>query len=145
MTRARDVANKATPVAFRYHGFSLNGSGTQGGSAPLNQGNGLTVGSGSTYSRFTAPVSGIYLIGFSCLTTENTGRLEVRIVKNASAFIDGYTSYAGNDWTGGYSTAQNIFVLQLNAGDYITLETTLGTPWSDLSRADRQFYGYQVA
>lgn len=137
------LRNTATP-AFRYHGFSLNASGMQGGTAPLNQGSGLTIGSGATYSKFTAPVSGIYLIGFSCLIQESTGRTEISIRKNGSATFDGYGAYAGNDWTGGYSTAQNQFILQLAASDYVDLTLALGTPWSDLSRADRQFYGYLV-
>ena len=145
MTRARDLARQATPVAFRYHGFSLTASGMQGGTAPLNQGSALTIGSGGTYSRFTAPHNGLYMIGFSCLITESTGRVEIQIRKNGNSTFDGYTAYAGNDWTGGYSTAQNQFLLQLNSGDYIDSAVVLGTLWTDLSRADRQFYGYQVA
>jgi hypothetical protein len=137
------LRNTAIP-AFRYHGFSLTSAGMQGGTAPLNQGGYLTIGSGGTYSRFTAPVNGVYVIGFSCLIEISTGRTELEIRKNGSGTIDGYTQYSANEDAGNYSTAENQFLLYLNASDYITLHQMLGTLHANLSRGDRQFYGYLV-
>jgi hypothetical protein len=134
-----------TPLqpAFRYHGFSLTSSGMKGGSAPLNVGNHLAVASqfAAWNSVFTAPIAGTYLLGFSHLITENTGRCEINLRKNGSQTIDGYGSYSGNDWTGGYSTAQNTFLLSLSANDYVDVVLVLGTLFGS-PRADQQFWGY---
>lgn len=139
------LRNTATP-AFKYVGFNLTSAGMQSGTAVLNQGNGLSIGSGGTYSKFTAPVSGIYLIGFSSLVQENTGRCEIDVRKNGSGTIDGFGSSAGNIGTASaYATVQNTFIFQLNAGDYIDLSLILGTLYTSAVRADRQFYGYLVA
>jgi hypothetical protein len=145
MTKARDLAGQATPPAFRYVNFSLANAGMQGGTIILNQGNGLTIGSGGTYSKFTAPVSGIYFFGFSALVYENTGRCEINFRKNGSDTINGFGSNAGNDWGGGFSTVQNTFIFEVNAGDYFDLSLALGTLYTLAPRGDMQFYGYLVA
>jgi hypothetical protein len=135
-----------TRPAFRYHGFSLVAAGMQGGSAPLNIGNHLSIFGtlSATYSRFTAPVNGLYVIGFSCLIEISTGRAEIEIRKNGSGTIDGYPFYSGNNDAGQYTTAGNQFILYLSANDTITLHLTLGTLHANLTRGDRQFWGYLV-
>jgi len=134
--------------AFRYHGFTLNVNGIQGGTAPLNIGGNLAVYpvGNANYSRFTAPIAGKYIVGFSVLIDQNGGRNEVVLRKNGSTSIDGYSYYAANDFGGGtnqYVTAVNTFILNLAANDYLDIyHAVAGTLWSDLARGDRQFWGY---
>jgi hypothetical protein len=138
-----------TPLrpAFRYHAFSINTTGMQGGSAPLNVGSCLTIGSGATYSKFTAPVAGLYIIGGSILVAQDGGRVEMVLLKNGSTTIDGINYYAFNQYanaTNAYSNASGSFPLYLNAGDEIAMNQGSGTAWSDLNRGDRMFFGYLV-
>jgi len=131
--------------AFRYHGWTIGTNGMQGGSAPLNVGSGLSVGSGATYSRFTAPVAGLYIFGFSVLIDQVGLRFEATMRKNGSSTIDGYTFYAANDYsnaTNAYSNAVNTYVVQLAASDYVDWVSNLGTSYGDYARGDRQFWGY---
>ena len=134
--------------AFRYHGFTINGSGMQGGSAPLNVGSSLAVYpvGNANYTRFTAPIAGKYVFGFSVLIEQNGGRNEIVLRKNGSTSIDGYSYYSANDFGGGtnqYVTAVNTFILNLAANDYVDFyHAVVGTLWSDLARGDRQFWGY---
>lgn len=131
--------------AFRYHGFTADTNGLQGGSAPLNVGSHLSIGSGGTYSRFTAPVAGVYVFGFSVLINEIGGRLEAAMRKNGSTTIDGYSFYAANDYanaTNAYSNAVNTYILSLAANDYVDWYVAFGTQWGDAGRGDRQFWGY---
>ena len=138
-----------TPLrpAFRYHGFSINTTGMQGGSAPLNVGSHLTIGSGATYSKFTAPIAGLYIIGASILVAQDGGRVEMVLLKNGSTTIDGINYYAFNQYanaTNAYSNASGSFPLYLNAGDEIGMNQGSGTAWSDLNRGDRMFFGYLI-
>lgn len=134
--------------AFRYHGFTINGNGMQGGSAPLNVGSNLVVYpvGNANYSRFTAPVSGRYVFGISALVDQSGSRVEMVLRKNGSTSIDGYAYYAANDFGGGtsqYVTALNSFVVNLSQNDYVDFYLAVaGTIYSDLTRGDRQFWGY---
>jgi|LakMenE01Jun11ns_1017448.scaffolds.fasta_scaffold9765355_1 hypothetical protein len=143
------IATKPSQPAFRYHGFTFTGDGPKGGSAPLNVGNHLLIVSifaAGYASRFTAPVAGKYIFGFSVLVDQNGGRNEIVLRKNGSTSIDGYSYYSANDFGGGtnqYVTALNTFILDLAANDYVDLyHAVAGTLWSDLARGDRQFWGY---
>jgi hypothetical protein len=139
-----------TPLrpSFRYHGFIIDGNGMRGGSAPLNVGNHLFVAGSLSASNsvFTAPISGTYVFGFSCLINQTGGRNEIVLRKNGSTSIDGYSYYAANDFGGGtdqYVTALNSFVISLSQNDYVDwYHAVAGTLWSDASRGDRQFWGY---
>ena len=142
-----------TPLqpAFRYHGFTINGNGIQGGAAPLNIGNHLTIYAvgNANYSRFTAPIAGTYIFGFSCLVDQSGGRSEISLRKNGSPTIDGYSSYAANEFGGGanqYVTTLNSFVIALSQNDYVDwYQAVAGTLYSDANpstRGDRQFWGY---
>lgn len=136
---------KPNQPAFRYHGWSIGANGMQGGSAPLNIGGHLSIGSGASFSRFTAPIAGVYIFGFSILINETGLRYEAVLRKNGSTTVDGYSFHAANDYsnaTNAYSNAVNTYVFSLAANDYIDWTTTLGTAWSDLGRGDRQFWGY---
>lgn len=139
-----------TPLqpAFRYHGWTMTSSGMQGGTAPLNIGSHLTIGSGATYSKFTAPVTGLYFIGASCLIDTGTVRVEFAFRKNGSAAFDGYGSYAINNSApsgGGYTNVSGSYIFYLTAGDYIDMyPPVFGTLFNDLGRGDRVFQGYLV-
>lgn len=133
--------------AFRYHGWTITSSGMQGGTAPLNIGSGLTIGSGATYSKFTAPVSGTYLVGGTALVDQTGGRVEINFRKNGSQTIDGYSAYAINQYTnatGAYSNVSGTFIFYLSAGDYVDMIQGSGTLFGDLGRGDRAFYGYLI-
>jgi hypothetical protein len=134
--------------AFRYHGWTMTASGLQGGTAPLNRGNSLSIGSGGTYSRFTAPVAGLYFFGASCLIETGTVRVEFIFTKNGSGTIDGYDTYAMNDSApagGGYTNVSGSFILQLAAGDYIGMTPPVfGTLHANATRGDRMFQGYLI-
>jgi hypothetical protein len=138
----------AVQPAFRYHGFSITSSGMQGGSAPLNTGSYLTIGSGATYSKFTAPVAGVYVIGGSVLVDQTGGRVEMVMRKNGSQTIDGYAYYGMNDYanaTGSYSNALGAFPFYLAVNDYVDMAILSGTIYSDAARGDRMFYGYLIS
>jgi hypothetical protein len=131
--------------AFRHHGFTITGSGMQGGGAPLNVGNHLSIGSGGTFTRFTAPVTGLYVFGFSILINETGLRFEAIMRKNGSMTIDGYGYYAANDYsnaTNAYSNAVNTYIVQLAANDYVDWYSALGTAFGANDRGDKQFWGY---
>jgi hypothetical protein len=139
-----------TPLrpSFRYHGFTINGNGIQGGTAPLNVGNHLTIYAvgNANYSRFTAPTSGTYVFGFSALVDQSGSRNEIVLRKNGSTSIDGYSYYGANEFGGGtsqYVTVLNSFVINLSQNDYVDwYHAVAGTLYSDLTRGDRQFWGY---
>jgi hypothetical protein len=139
-----------TPLrpAFRYHGWTMTTSGMQGGTAPLNIGSCLTIGSGGTYSRFTAPVAGLYFIGASCLIETGAGRVEFTFTKNGSGSIDGYASYAINNFgasPNGYTNVAGSYIFYLAAGDYIGMTPPVfGTLYGDMARGDRMFQGFLI-
>jgi hypothetical protein len=140
------MTNPVQP-AFRYNGFSITSSGMQGGSAPLNIGSCLTIGSGATYSKFTAPVAGTYLIGGSALVDQTGGRVEIAFAKNGNQTIDGYPFYTLNQYanvSNGYSSVSGSFPFYLAANDYITMTILSGTLYSDAGRGDRMFFGYLI-
>ena len=132
--------------AFRYHGWTIDGGGIYGGAAPLNIGGHLSVGSPPNTSKFTAPVAGLYVFGFSILIDQVGLRFEAIMRKNGSSTINGYSFYAANDYsnaTNAYSNAVNTYVVQLAANDYVDWTSTLGTSYTgDMTRGDRQFWGY---
>lgn len=138
--------NTPNQPAFRYHGFAINASGMQGGSAPLNIGSHLSifpVGNAS-FSRFTAPVAGVYMFGFSVLIDQNGGRVEAVMRKNGGSTIDGIPFWAANDFanaSNAFTNAVNTYVVSLAANDFIDWILMSGTTWSDLNRGDRQFWG----
>jgi hypothetical protein len=139
-----------TPLrpAFRYHGWTMTTSGMQGGTAPLNVGSCLTIGSGSTYSKFTAPVAGLYFIGASCLIEAGAGRVEFMFTKNGSSTIDGYNTYANNNFgasPGGYTDVAGSYIFYLAAGDYIGMTPPVfGTLYGGMDRGDRMFQGFLI-
>jgi hypothetical protein len=139
-----------TPLrpAFRYHGWTMTTSGMQGGTAPLNIGSCLTIGSGGTYSRFTAPVAGLYFIGASCLIDTGAGRVEFVFTKNGSGSFDGYATYAINNFgssPNGYVDVAGSYIFYLAAGDYIGMTPPVfGTLFNDLGRGDRMFQGFLI-
>jgi hypothetical protein len=139
-----------TPLrpAFRYHGWTMTTSGMQGGTAPLNVGSCLTIGSGGTYSKFTAPVAGLYFIGASCLIDTGAGRVEFAFTKNGSGSIDGYGTYAINNFgasPAGYTNVAGSYIFYLAAGDYIGMTPPVfGTLYGDMTRGDRMFQGFLI-
>ena len=139
-----------TPLrpAFRYQGFTIDATGMQGGSAPLNVGSHLTIGSGATYSKFTVPIDGLYIIGASVLVDQTGGRVEMALLKNGNTTIDGRNYYAFNQYanvTNGYSSANGSFPFYFNAGEEISMNLASGTTYTgDLARGDRAFFGYLV-
>lgn len=131
--------------AFRYHGWGVNTNGMQDGNAPLNVGGHLSVGSGATYTRFTAPVAGVYVFGISALIDQVGGRVEFMMRKNGSITFDGYTYYAANDHanaTNAYTNAVNTYIVSLAPSDYVDFYLAFGGLYGDLTRGDRQFWGY---
>jgi hypothetical protein len=120
-----------TPLrpSFRYQGFTINGTGMQGGDAPLNVGSHLTIGSGATYSKFTVPIAGLYIIGASVLVDQTGGRVEMVLLKNGSTTIDGRNFYAFNEYSNvsnGYSTANGSFPFYFNAGEEKSMSLASG-------------------
>jgi hypothetical protein len=139
-----------TPLrpAFRYQGFTINATGMQGGDAPLNVGSHLTIGSGATYSKFTVPIAGLYIIGASVLVDQTGGRVEMVLLKNGATTIDGRNYYAFNEYSNvsnGYSNANGSFPFYFNAGEEISMNLASGATYTgDLARGDRAFFGYLV-
>jgi len=134
--------------AFRYHGWTMTTSGMQGGTAPLNVGGNLSIGSGGTYTRFTAPIAGLYFFGASCLIETGAGRVEFMFTKNGSNTFDGYDTYAMNDFgdsPGGYVDVVGSYIFYLAAGDFIGMTPPVpGTLHANMTRGDRMFYGYLI-
>jgi hypothetical protein len=120
----------------------------RGGTAPLNVGSHLTISTSPNYSRFTAPIAGLYWFAGSVLIQESAGRAEVYFRKNGSSTFDGYNFYAMNDVgiaSGGYANLVGSYIFYLAANDYIDMAVSVaGTLWSDLGRGDRVFQGYLI-
>jgi hypothetical protein len=148
VTSFANIVTTPSRPAFRYHGWTMTTSGLQGGTAPLNIGGNLSIGSGGTYSRFTAPVTGLYFFGASCLIETGAGRVELIFTKNGSGSFDGYATYAINDFgdtPGGYVNVSGSYIIQLAAGDYIGMTPPVfGTLYGDMTRGDRMFQGYLI-
>jgi hypothetical protein len=89
-----------------------------------------TLNIGSCYntsnSRFTAPVDGIYSLNTRCLSDNNQQTLDIRFAENGviNTFYSGITVSAGA--TNQYRQAHLAAVINLSAGDYITVNHASG-------------------
>ena len=139
-----------TPLrpAFRYHGWTIDASGMRGGTAPLNVGSHLTIATSPNYSKFTAPIAGLYWFAGSVLIQESAGRAELYFRKNGTGTFDGYSFYSMNDvgvTGGGYANLVGSYIFYLAANDYIDMAVSVaGTLWADSTRGDRVFQGYLI-
>ncbi len=109
----------------------INGSGVfTWGNIILNVGSGYSSSTG----RFTAPVSGVYVITANIMANSGTGRFQTVITKNGVWMCSG----GGN--SNDYIHSNPSVVLYLAAGDYVEHYKNVGTVYG--SASEHAFSGY---
>ena len=106
---------------FLARGCSNTGAG--GRVLLFNQTIDYNVGSyyNSSTGRFTAPITGIYMINFTAFFTGNTGRDLSIILINGSG-IQEYTQEQPTPSAGqGYATCRGSMIYRLSTNDYVTI------------------------
>jgi hypothetical protein len=128
------VTNPYQPAFFAI----ANGAYTVGNDIVYNE---VSVNQGSYYSsstgRFTAPVTGLYYFSMKNLQINTAAVIRFYFYKNGSvlgsgATDGGYQSRFENS-TGIYKEQQTSSIIQMSAGDYVTVRQIAGTASVDTS------------
>jgi len=117
--------------AFCAYGSSYSGTTFLGGNVHTNIGGHYNV----TNGRFTAPVSGRYLMSFQYTPADSAANF-VNMSINGNTPFHYVLNYSAT-----YDGATNTLVLNLNAGDYVTCERRGSTGYPTYSSS---FSGYLI-
>jgi hypothetical protein len=119
--------------------YSLAAGGTLPFPVALtNRGNGYNTSTG----RFTAPVTGVYKIGFNLYKFAGaTGWLVFRINGNEYTPTDVMGTMTASAWEG--ATTFSV-ILPLTAGDYINVSQRIGQATTSIYGGHSSFYGYLI-
>jgi hypothetical protein len=124
-----------------------NGSYTVGNDIVYNE---VSVNRGSHYNsssgRFTAPVTGLYYFSMKNLQNNTSSVIRFYFVKNGTvlgsgSLLDGAWQSRFENSTGNYKEQQTSSIIQMNAGDYITVRQIAGSASID-SSGYSTFLGY---
>ena len=115
------------------NGATFNSGAVTGGTVSIDNYSGYSTSTG----RYTVQVAGKYIIFCSILVSTGTGRLEGNIAVNGVGTI----SFNGTGTT--YDGPVGVMVVQLNVGDYVTVQRTSGTAYAS-GHGQNYFMGYML-